>query len=219
MKVSERGGIIAKLLGLICFAAFCFVIYLLRGPLLRVGGEYWVVEDTLEKSDALVVLSDDNFTGDRANRAAELFRAGFAPRVVASGRRLRPYAGVAELIERDLIDRGVPKEAILRFPQDGDNTLEEAQALLPFAAKQKWSRVVVVTSNYHTRRARYIYQHVFPASIQIRMASARDVAYDSAHWWYSRKGVKLFFTETVGMIVAAWQLRHPEQTRVKVKDR
>jgi uncharacterized SAM-binding protein YcdF (DUF218 family) len=178
-----------------------------------------VVEDTLEKSDALVVLSDDNFTGDRANRAAELFRAGFAPRVVASGRRLRPYAGVAELIERDLIDRGVPKEAILRFPQDGDNTLEEAQALLPFAAKQKWSRVVVVTSNYHTRRARYIYQHVFPASIQIRMASARDVAYDSAHWWYSRKGVKLFFTETVGMIVAAWQLRHPEQTRVKVKDR
>lgn len=219
MKRRERGGIVAKLLGLICLAAFCFLIYLMRDPLLRMGGGYWVVEDSPVKSDALIVLSDDNFTGDRANRAAELFRGGFAARVVASGRRLRPYAGVVELIERDLIDHGVPKEAIVRLPQDADNTLEEAQAILPLALKQKWNRVTVVTSNYHTRRTRYIYKHIFPASIEIKMASAQDVAYDPAHWWYSRKGVKLFFTETVGMVVAAWQLRDTKEARAKLHEK
>lgn len=212
MKARGRGGIIVKLLGLICLVAFCFLVYLVRNPLLRAAGGYWAIEDTLAKSDALVILSDDNFTGDRATRAAELFRAGFAPRVIASGRRLRAYAGIAELIERDLVDRGVPQEAILRFPQDGDSTLEEAQELLPFAARQKWNRLIIVTSNYHTRRARYIYKRVFPASIEIRVAGARDAAYDPANWWYSRKGLKLFFTETVGMIVAAWQLRHAAES-------
>ncbi len=208
MRAQERGGIIVKLLTLICFVAFCFLLYLARNPLLRLAGGFWTVEDTLAKSDALVILSDDDFTGDRAGRAAELFQAGVAPRLIASGRRLRPYAGVAELIEHDLIDRGVPQEAILRFPQDGDNTLEEAQALLPFISSHKWNRVIVVTSNYHTRRARYIYKRVFPATIEVRVAGARDVSYDPSNWWYSRKGLKIFFTEAIGMIVAAWQLRH-----------
>lgn len=211
MHKRERGGIIVKLVGLICLLAFCFLLYVVREPLLRLCGGYWSVEDSLAKSDALIVLSDDNFAGDRANRAADLFRAGFAPRIVASGRRLRPYAGIAELIERDLVGRGVPREAILRFPQDGDNTIEEAQALLPFIAKQKWTRVIVVTSNYHTRRARYIYKRVFPASIEIRVAGANDAAYNPADWWHTRKGVKLFFTETVGLIVAAWQLSGTRQ--------
>lgn len=208
MNARERGGIIVKVLFLICFAALCFLLYLGRNPLLRLAGGYWAIEDSLAKSDALVILSDDNFTGDRATRAAELFRTGIAPRIVASGRRLRPYAGIAELIERDLVERGVPKEAILRFPQDGDNTLEEAEQLVPVAIRLKWKRLIVVTSNYHTRRARYIYRRVFPTSIEIRVAGSRDAAYDPNNWWYSRKGIKLFFTETVGMFVAAWQLRH-----------
>jgi uncharacterized SAM-binding protein YcdF (DUF218 family) len=208
MRPRERGGIVAKLLGLICIAALCFLLYMVRNPLLRMAGEYWVVEDPLAKTDAAVILSDDNFAGDRATRAVEVFHGGFAPRIIASGRRLRPYAGVAELMERDLVDRGVPKEAIVRFPQDGDNTIEEAQALLPLVTKQRWKSLIVVTSNYHTRRARYIYKRVFPGTIEIRVASARDSAYDPSNWWDTRKGLKLFFTETVGMVVAAWQLRH-----------
>ena len=66
------------------------------------------------KSDAIIVLSDDNFYADRAAHAADLYRHGWAPIVVASGRRLRPYAGIAELMEHDLIERGVPKDKIVR---------------------------------------------------------------------------------------------------------
>ena len=207
MSRSERGGILFKLVVLLCFLAFCGLIYLIRHPLLRFAGGFWVVEDPLERADALIILSDDNFYADRAARAVELFRQGRAPLVVASGRRLRPYAGIAELMEHDLFERGVPKQAIIKFPHLGDNTREEAVALRALVEERRWRRVLVVTSNSHTRRARYIFTRVFPSGVAVRVASARDSDYDPDHWWETRKGQKRFFHEAVGMLAACWELR------------
>lgn len=129
----ESGRIFMNLLLLLFFLIFCAVLYLVRRPLLRFTAEAWIVEDPLDKADALIVLGDDNFYADRATRGVQLFREGKAPLIVASGRRLRPNAGVAELIEHDLIERGVPRDKIVRFAHDGDSTLEEAQALAGLA--------------------------------------------------------------------------------------
>ncbi len=156
----ESGGILVNLIVLVSFVIFCAVLYLARHPILRFTGEWWIIEDQLEKADVLIVLSDDNFYADRATRAAELFREGKAPVIVASGRRLRPGAGIAELMEHDLVERGVPKDKIVRFAHDGESTLEEAEALARLAKERKWRSAIVVTSNYHTRRARYIFQRV-----------------------------------------------------------
>jgi uncharacterized SAM-binding protein YcdF (DUF218 family) len=204
-KKAERGGIVVNLIILLCFIVFCAVLYLTRGPILRYVAESWIVEDPLGKSDALVVLSDDNFYADRATRAAELLREGKAPLIVACGRRLRPNAGIAELMEHDLIERGVPKEKIVRLPHDADSTKEEAEALQKFAKEKKWRSLIVVTSNYHTRRARYIFRRVFPQGMEISVASARDGDFDPQHWWEKRKSTKELTREFAGMIVAAWE--------------
>ena len=215
---SQHGGILSSLISLLFLLVFCFVLYAARRPLLRMAGESWVVEDPLQQSDALLLLSDDNFFADRATRASELYRQKLAPVVVASGRRLRPTAGVAELMEHDLIERGVPKDRIIRFPQDVDNTREEAQALRALVVEKNWHSVIVVTSNYHTRRARYIFERVFPDSIAVRVASARDGGFDPEHWWENRKSLKLFMGELVAMVVATWELRrdsvHATQSRL-----
>ena len=212
-KQAERGGIVVNLIILLCFIVSCTVLYLVRGPILRFVAESWIVEDALGKADALVVLSDDNFYADRATRAAELLREGKAPLIVASGRRLRPNAGIAELMEHDLIERGVPKEKIVRLPHDADSTKEEAEALLKFAKEKRWRSVIVVTSNYHTRRARYIFRRVFPQGIEISVASARDGDFDPQHWWEKRKSIKELTREFAGMVVAIWELRGRSETR------
>jgi uncharacterized SAM-binding protein YcdF (DUF218 family) len=204
---SQHGGVLSSLISLLFLLVFCFVLYAARRPLLRLAGESWVIEDPLQQSDALLLLSDDNFFADRATRASELYRQKLAPVVVASGRRLRPAAGIAELMEHDLIERGVPKDRIIRFPQDADNTREEALALRTFVTEKNWRSVILVTSNYHTRRARYIFQHVFPESIIVRVASARDGGFDPEHWWESRKSLKEFLQELAAMVVATWELR------------
>ncbi len=204
---TQRGGILVNLIVLLFFALFCFVVYLARHPLMRWAAESWIVEDPIQHASAIIVLSDDNFYADRATRAAELFRDGNAPLVVASGRRLRPGAGIAELMEHDLIERGVPKDKIIRFPHDADNTKEEAEALAQLAKDRQWHSVLVVTSNYHTRRARYIFRHVFPPDIEVRVASARDGDFDPQRWWEKRKSIKELTRELAGMLVALWELR------------
>jgi len=203
----ELGGIFVNIIILLFFVIFCAVLYLARRPILRFAAESWIIEDPLDKADALIVLGDDNFYADRATRGAQLFREGKAPVIVASGRRLRPNAGIAELMEHDLVERGVPRDKIVRFAHDADSTLEDAQALAKLAKERKWHSVIVVTSNFHTRRARYIFQRVFPQGTEVRIASARDGDFDPEHWWEKRKSIKELTREFAGMVVTLWELR------------
>jgi uncharacterized SAM-binding protein YcdF (DUF218 family) len=203
----ERGGITSKLLSLILIVALVAGLYLFRRPLLRAAGEWWIVEELPFRAEAIVVLGDDNYRGDRAAHAAALFHDGWAPRVVASGRWLRPYASVAELIERDLAGHGVPREAILRFPNSAASTYEEAQAVARLAHERGWRRLVIVTSNYHTRRAGFTFRRTLGPAFELRTVAAPDSAYHPASWWKHRSGRKAFFLEAVGYPLARWEVR------------
>jgi uncharacterized SAM-binding protein YcdF (DUF218 family) len=207
MRRNQRGGVIFRLLVLLVFLLILSTAYAVRHPLMRLAGRSWIVADPIEHADAILVLGDDNFNADRASRAAELFRAGWAPKVVASGRRLRPYSGIAELMERDLESRGVPSAAVLRFAQNADNTHEEANALRQFVTEHNWHRVLVVTSNYHSRRARYTFRKTFPTSISVTVIPANDSDFDPDSWWTSRKSTKLMFLEVSGYLFYMWELR------------
>ncbi len=209
-RSGEHGGIVVNLVVLLFLVALCAALYFARHPIMRFAAESWVVDEPAAHADAILVLGDDNFYADRATHAAELYRQGVAPMVVASGRRLRPNAGVAELIEHDLVERGVPKEKILPFTHDADDTLQEAQGLEKFCTEHHWKSVVVVTSNYHTRRVRYIFGEVFPVGFAVSVASARDGDFDPERWWEKRKSIKLFMRELMAMMVAHWELRNPK---------
>ncbi|MCL5287347.1 MAG: YdcF family protein, partial [Acidobacteria bacterium] len=122
----------------------------------------------------------------------------------------RPYASLAELMQRDLMERGVPATAIQKLPSRAGNTREEAILLRRLADRQHWRRVLVVTSNYHTRRARHIYVRVFRNSADVRMIAARDATFVPARWWRSRSGWKIFLLEFIAYPVAIWETRSTE---------
>jgi uncharacterized SAM-binding protein YcdF (DUF218 family) len=209
----ERGGIFFKLIFLLFLIGLFSILYIFRDPLLRMAGNFWVVDERPQASDAIVILGDDDYNADRAARAAELFKAGVAPEVVASGRFLRPYASVAELERHDLADRGVSAGSVILLAHHAENTRDEALAIGQFLFSHGWKRITVVTSNYHTRRARYICERAFPAGTSLRVVAARDSAYDPDRWWQSREGVKIFVHEFGGMIVAFWEMnRYSVQT-------
>jgi uncharacterized SAM-binding protein YcdF (DUF218 family) len=199
---SERGGALVSLIALLVLVVMCAVLYWARHPILRFAAESWVIDAPAAHADALLLLGDDNFYADRATHAAELIRHGVASLVVASGRRLRPGAAIADLQEHDLIERGVPKDKIIRFSHDADSTLEEAGALARLCSERHLRSVIVVTSNYHARRARYIFNKVFPPAIAVSVAGAHDGDFDPEHWWEKRKAQELFFHEIVGMLAA-----------------
>jgi uncharacterized SAM-binding protein YcdF (DUF218 family) len=210
MMSGQRGGIIFRLLALLVLCGFAGMVYLARHPLLRAAAGFWIVQDRIEPADVIIVIGDDNYTADRATEAAALFRAGWAPQVVASGRMLRPNVSVADFMGRDLESRGVPASAIVHFSHRADNTLEEADGLRVLVAQKAWRRILLVTSNYHTRRARYIFRKVMPGSVSLEVAGASDSEFAPATWWESRSGRKIFFLETLGYLVAVWEL-HDER--------
>ena len=207
---SQRGGIFSKLLFLIFVVVLVAILYVARHPILRFAGDFWIVDETPQVSDVIVILSDDNYGADRAARAAQLFKSGMAPRVLASGRLLRPYAGIAELMERDLKALGVPANAIVPVTHRATNTREDAIADAQAIAAHGWKKVLLVTSNYHTRRANYIFERALPAGTELRVVSAPDSEYDPNNWWRTRNGLKRFLYESAGYVVAMWEMRHSE---------
>jgi uncharacterized SAM-binding protein YcdF (DUF218 family) len=217
IPLAQSGGALSSLVAFVAFVVVCGILFFARHPIFRFAGESWIVEDKLERSDAIMVLSDDNFYADRATRAAQVYRQGLAPVVVASGRRLRPYAGIAELMEHDLVERGVPKDKIVRAVHDADSTRMEAQALAQVAIQHKWRSFIIVTSNYHTRRARYIFEHVFPAGSIIHVTGARDGDFDPDSWWERRISVKEFVRELAAMVVAIWEAHSRDETPAKAQ--
>ena len=208
MRRSEKGGIFFKLLFLLFLLSFVALIYAARHPLLRFAGEFWVVDEPSAPSDVLIVLGDDNYSGDRAFHAAELYREGVAPLVVASGRMLRQNVSMADVMEHDLQSFGVPATAIVKLSHRAGNTRDEAVEAARLVQARGWKRVLVVTSNYHARRARFIYAKILPSKVTLRVAGARDSEFDPLRWWESRQGQKLFLTEVVGYVVAAGELRN-----------
>ncbi len=207
MRRKDRGGIFFRLLFLLFFIAFLALLFVARHPLMRFAGEFWVVDEPAAQSDAIVVLGDDNYAGDRSFHAADLYREGVAPVVVASGRLLRRNTGMAEIMQHDLESFGVPTASIVPLTSRAENTREEAGEVAKLIRARGWKRVIIVTSNYHTRRTRFIYGRILPSNITFRVSSARDSEFDPSRWWESRQGQKLFLTEIVGYVVAWWELR------------
>ncbi len=201
---TQRGGILWKLLITLFVLLTLFSLYLLRGPILREAAGLFIAADELQPADAIVVLGDDNYAADRAARAAELFHARWAPVVVASGRYLRPYASIADLMARDLAERNVPAEFIVPLRHRASSTREEAALVGQLLHQRRWRRLIVVTSSYHTRRARYIFRDVLGTEVEIRVAAAADVDFDPAHWWQDRESRKIFARESAAWLLALW---------------
>jgi uncharacterized SAM-binding protein YcdF (DUF218 family) len=211
MRRGERGGIFFRLLFLIFFLAFLAFLYTVRHPLLRLAGNLWMVNDPAASADAIIVLGDDNYAGDRAFHAAELYRSHLAPVVVASGRMLRANSSIADLMDHDLESFGVPAASIVKFPHRGANTQEEAAALAGLIAARKWKLILLVTSNYHARRAQFIFERFVPPGVSVHVSGARDSEFDPSLWWESRQGQKLFLGEIFGYALARWELRNKSQ--------
>ncbi len=131
-----------------------------------------VVRDELPRADALAVLAGSATYVERARRAAELYREGRAPRVVLTDDGQSGGYSIAddrnprfvERAARELQAAGVPAEAVEVVPQTVTSTFDEAARLRAHAEGRGYRSLVVVTSAYQSRRARWTLRRVFEGS-------------------------------------------------------
>jgi uncharacterized SAM-binding protein YcdF (DUF218 family) len=164
-------------------------------------GRFLVRADEPFPSDMVVLLAGDGW-GYRLRRAADLVREGYAPKVLVSG-----PAGMYGLHESDLaipyaIKLGYPAEWFIPLPHQATSTREEARTVLAELARRRVRRFMVVTSNYHSRRAGGLYRGQAPQA-EVRVVAALDPQFSPDAWWHSRTGRKLFLMEWQ-KTVATW---------------
>jgi uncharacterized SAM-binding protein YcdF (DUF218 family) len=123
------------------------------------------VHTPLTNSDAIVLLA-----GSRAERvpaAAMLYRDGYAPLIILANDGVR--AGFSpkhhhnlyqiERAEEELVSRGVPREKIVKLPYYGSATIFDALAAKKYLFKSGLKKIIVVTSDYHSRRTFWTFRH------------------------------------------------------------
>lgn len=144
-----------------------------------------------------------------AERAAALYRAGFAPLLLPSGRYAigssgfvgqlsgsRPYrdpdgsfATEWAFMRRVLLDNGVPDSAILR---EDEATYTYQNAIFSRrrtdALKLTVRRAILCCMPVHTRRAKMYYETLFPET-EWRVCPAQGAAITRENWWQSDAGI------------------------------
>ena len=200
------------------------VILVAAGLLLVAGvftfldiGSFLAAEDPLEHADAIFV-----FAGTRAERpleAFELWKEGYAPRVVVTRavaeqamsivaqRGVRVESDI-ELNRDVLLQLGMPPSVLMIPDRIHDNTAEEAQTLRELVVRNRWHKVILVTSKYHLRRA-WLASRREMRGLDVRLIR-RGSRYDNAtpsHWWRRRADIRFLLTEVPKLVAYEVGLR------------
>jgi uncharacterized SAM-binding protein YcdF (DUF218 family) len=191
--------LLARLL-LVCIG----VSLLLAAAACPYAGRYLIVDEPLTPADALVVLAGPAV---RWVEALDLYREGMAPHVLLSPGMADPaedrvrqmgvdFPAEVDLIRNAMMQLGVPRSALSVLPYSVDNTADEAAQTRPVAIQRGWTRLIVVTSKYHTRRTRYAFEREFAGtSIQIQIRGSRHDRVSPDGWWRSRSDLRYVVSE------------------------
>jgi len=172
-----------------------------HSAILSALGGYLVHAGPPEKADIVLVLGGDP-SGNRIMKAAELVRKGYAPKVLVSG-----PVDLYDYAECDLeipfaVRRGYPESYFAHFEHRARSTAEEAAATAPELRRLGARTVLLVTSDYHTRRAGKIFRRAAP-DLTFYVVAAPDPYFTQAGWWKNREGRKTFAFEWM-KTVAQW---------------
>lgn len=172
----------------------CTVFYFFRAPILRTIPHLLIQEDQLEKADAIVVLSGNSF--DRGNKAVQLYQKGLAPVLICPGGNpayefeiLGMHITEAEAAKINLVRQGIPANAIVLL-NAGTSTAEEAELIAEYLKNNNYRKVILLTSLYHTRRAKKVFsKYLRNSNIQLMVCGAKSSRFDVWNWWKSEDGL------------------------------
>ncbi|MBQ0001508.1 MAG: YdcF family protein [Clostridiales bacterium] len=171
---------------------------------IRQAGDFIFMDDEPEKAD--VIFLPGNGYPQMAERAAELYKAGYAPYIIPSGkysitlghfigvlahedRYPGPYETEADFLSDVLQRNGVPKEAILperEATYTYENALKTKEIL--DAKGITVNKAILCCKTHHARRAYMYYQTVFPeAKILVCPADADGIT--RTNWTESNEGI------------------------------
>ena len=137
-----------------------------------------------------VILIPGSSRPQLMQRAIELYKKGMAKYIIVSGdenRKIPDYPSEAKFQRSIAVKEGVLPEAVL-CDEKAQNTYENAvysyEIMREKALDDK--KVILVCKEYHSRRALFTYQKVFPAHTEIFVEAVSDINGLSRDNWFTK---------------------------------
>jgi uncharacterized SAM-binding protein YcdF (DUF218 family) len=184
---------------------------LIAAPLLIIAalvvpraGAWLVVADPLERADAIIVLGGTMY--ERQLEAVDLLKENWAPRIylfreiadwgeVELMKRGVPYTRAVDVQIDVMTKLAVPRDAIHILDQ-ANSTAEESAHVLQLVTREKFSRVIIVTSKQHTRRARLVMRRrLADTGAQVIVRPSRYDQSPVDRWWANRSTLRFTLFE------------------------
>jgi uncharacterized SAM-binding protein YcdF (DUF218 family) len=161
------------------------------------AGSFLVI-DAPQPSDVMVVLAGE--TNRRPARALQLLQEGYAPRILLDVPAAEKIYDTTLLdLTRAYVSRLAEAQKITVCPIPGLSTREEALDVEKCLQQMSGSRVLIVTSDYHTRRALSILRHAIKGK-SFSVAAATDATQFGTHWWAHRQWAKVCLDEWLRLL-------------------
>lgn len=186
------------------------VLWSVRRPILRSVGQFLIREDELLHADELYVLGGSPI--ERTIEGLKLVRSGYANSMTFTGGS--PDEDLL-LFGIDTCEGGLGARVAhlsgfdstrIHVLRKGTSTWEEAEAVREWALANAQDTIMVVTTEFHTRRVGNVFRKAMGTSgITVIVRAAPSIHYDPDRWWRSEEGLIMVNNEYAKLIYYAFR--------------
>ena len=170
------------------------LLYTFRAPVLRWFATELIVEDTLQKADAMVVLSGGGY--DRGNEAVKIIKAGYVSKVICTGGNPVIELKVfnidtleSDMTAANLRRQGIPDSDIVEL-RNGTSTKEESQLIANYCHEHAIKKIIILSSKLHSRRVGEVFKpKLKKQNIEVIVRGAPNSQFDELKWWQDENGL------------------------------
>ena len=154
--------------------------------------------DAPARSDVILVLAGE--TDRRPERALQLLDQGYGHSIVMNVPAAAMIYDIPQIQLAEQYIQRVPEKAAIKIcPIMGLSTREESQDVARCLAGEEGQRILIVTSEFHTRRALSIFRHELPSK-SFSVAVAHDDTQFGMRWWAHRQWAKTCMDEWIRLL-------------------
>jgi hypothetical protein len=161
------------------------------------AGRFLVV-DAPRSSDVILVLAGE--TDRRPERALQLLAQGYGRRIMLDVPASGKIFGFTQIQLAEKYVQDLPQAGLVSVcPIDGLSTKDESKDAERCISRGGGKSVLIVTSDFHTRRALSVFRREVPGH-EYSAAAARDDTQFGVRWWTHRQWAKTFVDEWLRLI-------------------
>ena len=169
-----------------------FLLVVLAYYLLPDIASFLVYKTNIQHADVIIILGGDS---ERVSYGVKLYKSNYSDKIIVTG------GGTEE--KEEVIDSGVAiKDIILEVKST--TTYENAKFSRSIMLQKNFTSAIVVSSPYHMRRAKWLFDEVFKNdNITLLYSPVDDSWFKQEEWWRNEREIRVVMDEYAKFIYYA----------------